>query len=1003
MAARNKGLPPELNTSLEKVAPGETLAGGDGVFAVPLEYLELGRQLDLEETATRFIALARQILGPANFASLLSQEEVSGGLTVVAGLGLPGPFLQAARFTLKLPVPVDLNKPDPAWKNLPPAPLPLRAYFPMTRPGPQTAPFQGGLLILGDNPLTPEQFARLGGLVRVAVPALANAAEHRQLLTRYRMLETIRQTWDQLWITRDEQQRTLEKMVARNQALHDIGLAINSSLDLTEVLNTIVRETVNLAQASRGAMAMWDEARSELTVMAEHNLEYTFGKPESAILVDESPKQFVFKYPVDLKSQAVFMQRVHFPPGLSARAVSSLEQFLRGHWNLDPHHPGGIMVCPLRWQQQIIGVILLNDLTPGRLFDREDEDIVTLIGSQATVAIQNARLFNAVTDERNRSRAILNSIADGVFTTDTAENIMTVNPGAETLTGYTAEELAGKNYQQAFRIGDRSGNPIAPEISPSRQAMQQKSPTEPRIFLVQRGRHRPGTALIALVAAPILDEYGRLSGTVGVFRDVTQEQEVSRLKDEFVNLVSHELRTPMASVLGFSELMLTRQVSEAKSRLYVETIHKEALRLSTLINDFLDIQRMEAGRQVYNYVQVAMEDVVRQAIPIFSRQTDRIRVNLTPGLPEVLADPNRIVQTLTNLISNGLKYSPDGGPVELYSRLDENGMLELEVRDFGLGIPREAQDQLFEKFYRVDNTDRREIGGTGLGLAICREIIEAHGGKIWVDSAQGQGSRFYFTLPTVKKGPRQPNRASGRVLMVAGDLEMVRPVCAQLEEDGFQVEIVSATSQAFEVLAGSETLPVGIVVPAGEKLDGWDFLLQLRANPLYKTVPVILISGDTGLNSQKVGSATFLPKPLDTNRLIEEINRLIPVLPQRHLLVIDDDSSLRRALKETLSAHDFVIGQAAGGEQGLKLAAQHRPDLIILDLTMPKIDGFEVLARLRRDKRTVNIPVIVVSARELSPENRNFLQEGLAYFLSDRELPGVRELVQKFVRANEEA
>ncbi len=1017
MATRNKILPAQLNTSSEGAVPVESPARDDGSaqdevsnkrsFAVPAEYLELNRQLDLGETAHRLIDLAGQIIGPANFVSLLSREELSRNLTVLAGLDLPQPFLQAAGFTASLPVLLDLSKPPPDWQNLPEITWPLLAYFPLTRPGPPTSSFQGGLLVLGNERLTPEQFESLAGLASVAAPALANAAEHGQLLTRYRMLETIRQTWDQLWITRDEQQRTLEKMLARNQALHDIGLAINSSLNLTDVLNTIVRETVNLAQASRGALAMWDEARSELTVMAEHNLGYNFDKldkKESAVLVEKSPRQLVFNYPSQSEKPPVFPAHVHFPAGLSDRAVSSLEQFLTGYWNLDPHHSGDIMVCPLRWQQQIIGVILLNDLTPGRLFDREDEDIVTLIGSQATVAIQNARLFNAVTDERNRSRAILNSIAEGVFTTDTAENIMTFNPGAEALTGYTAEELAGKNYLQALRIGDRNSNPIAPEISPSRQAIQQKGPTEPRIFLVQRGRHRPGTALIALVAAPILDEYGRLSGTVGVFRDVTQEQEVSRLKDEFVSLVSHELRTPMASVLGFSELMLTRQLSEAKSHLYIETIHKEARRLSTLINDFLDIQRMEAGRQVYNFMEVGIEQVVRQAIAIFSQQTDRIRVNLTPGLPDVLADPDRILQTLTNLIGNGLKYSPDGGPVELYNRLDETGMLELEVRDSGLGIPREAQSHLFEKFYRVDNTDRRQIGGTGLGLAICREIVEAHGGKIWVESEQSQGSRFYFTLPTVKRDTlKQETRPGGRVLLVTGDPQVAQPVCAQLEKDGFQVETLAGKTQALEGLAGSEVLPVCIVVKAAGKLDAWDFLVQLRVNSHYKTVPVILSAGDKYLKGQVVGAASFLPKPLETSRLIEAINRLIAVRPQRNLLVIDDDASLRRALKETLTAHDFVVGQAAGGKQGLKLAVQNRPDLIILDLMMPKMDGFEVLARLRRERRTVNIPVIVVSAGEISAENRQFLQEGLAYFLPDREFSRVGELVKKIVRPNEEA
>ncbi|MBN9391026.1 MAG: response regulator [Chloroflexi bacterium] len=997
MATRKQSIQPKLAST--------PAVSGDPGLAIPQKYLELTHQLDLEEKARRVITLAVEITGPAFKATLLSREDNSGNIRVLAGLDLPSRSLQAVLPLVKQGTPFDWNAPGQKLPGLADLPLPPQVYLPLEVPGPPDAAFQGGLLILGKEPLVPNCSKQLAVLVQVAAPALANAAEHRRLLARYHMLETIRQTWDQLWITRDEQQRTLEKMLARNQALHDIGLAINSSLNLNEVLNTIVRETVDLVQASRGALTMWDETRGELTVMAEHNLEYDLdGKRRERVApVVEDSENFVFKFSGKAKERPVFQPPIHFPAGLSQLATASLEQFLVTYWQLDPLHPGGIMVCPLRWQNQIIGVILLNDLTPGRLFDREDEDIVTLIGSQATVSIQNARLFNAVTDERNRSRAILNSIADGVFTTDTAENIMTVNPGALSLTGYTAEELTGLNYLQALRIGDRTGQPIVPETSPSHEAMQQKSPTEPRIFLVQRGPHRPGTALIALVAAPILDEFGRLSGTVGVFRDVTQEQEISRLKDEFVNLVSHELRTPMASVLGFSELMLTRQVSEAKSHLYVETIYKEALRLSNLINDFLDIQRMEAGRQVYNYDQFPITRLVDQVFAIFSQQADRLNVNFSPDLPEVVADPDRILQTLTNLVSNGLKYSPEGGPVELSGRVSENGFLEIEVRDYGLGIPREAQNHLFEKFYRVDNTDRREIGGTGLGLAICKEIVEAHGGKIWVDSDLGQGSRFFFTLPAANKTtPALADPPGGRLLVLAGDSDTGETIRSWLLESGFQIEVLAGADRAIESLTNGENLPGCIVVAPGEKLDGWEIFLELRSNPLLKSTPVIICGGDKSLDGVGSGGITFMSKPLETNRLLESIDRLVALRPQRNLLVVDDDASLRRALKETLTAHDFVVGLAASGEQGLKLAAQNRPDLLILDLMMPKMDGFEVLDRLRKDRRTFNIPVILVSARELSAQDRRFLRDGIIYYLSGSDFSQLGELVQKFVRTKEE-
>jgi len=335
--------------------------------------------------------------------------------------------------------------------------------------------------------------------------------------------------------------------------------------------------------------------------------------------------------------------------------------------------------------------------------------------------------------------------------------------------------------------------------------------------------------------------------------------------------------------------------------------------------------------------------------------------------------------------------------------MDEAGMLEVEVRDFGLGIPLEAQGRLFEKFYRVDNSDHREIGGTGLGLAICREIVEAHGGKIWLESEPGKGSRFFFTLPTVKKAVQNANESTIQVLLVVGESELARPLCTQLEGVGLVVESVTGDEQALNRLAGrSAVLPGGVVIAASGNLDGWDFLLHLRANPLYNAVPVFLVGGDKDLQAQAVGAAAFLTNPLDTARLLEEIDRLVATRPQRNLLVINDEARPRLALKEALSAHDFVVGLAAGGEQGLKLAARNHPDLIILDLQMPKMDGFEMLARLRRERRTVNIPVIVTGEQEPSGEQRQFLQEKLAYYLPRSQISRLNELVRQEIQANEE-
>jgi PAS domain S-box-containing protein len=978
------------------------------------DYLELSLRLNLGEVAQEGLRLAEELTGQtATTLALIRWDNEQQQFNLLAGQNVPPELIKNVGALHNLTNPLQADRADFAGlRDVLDEKRRVLTYFPLGLTDRSARTFRGGLLLLGPAPLPASLRQELQNLCEILDPALCNAAEYGRVLSQYQKLETVRKTWEQLWVSVDEQQRAIERMLTRNQALHDIGLAINSSLNLNEVLSTIVLETVRLVQAQRGAIALWDEPAHTLTIMAEHSQGNSNKKQldENLTEVDLlNPNLNLTRFDINqLLAGPGLLSDLNFPLELSERAVAGLSSFLNHNWNLETDHPGALLIGPLRWQKQTNGAIILNDPTPGRVFAKEDLDIVVLIASQAAVAIENARLFDAVATERNRSRTILDSIADGVFTTDTEQKITSVNPATERLLGYNSQELIGRHYLEAFKVTDRSGKPLAAGLSPLFQAMQTATSTEPRIFQIRRGGEKDAEALIALVAAPILDDNGVISGTVGVFRDVTQEQAISRLKDELVSLVSHELRTPMASVLGFSELMLTRQLSESKSRLYIETIHKEAQRLSNLINDFLDIQRMEAGRQVYNYTEVDLKLLMRRITDVFSQQRHRLKLALPANLPAVRADPDRILQTLTNLVSNALKYSPGGGDVNISARLNEHDMVEIAVKDEGLGIPREARGQLFSKFYRVDNSDRREIGGTGLGLAISREIVEAHGGRIWVDSELGKGSTFYFTLPTTQA---KPSRASGPdsprpisdeklVLIVEDDTSLGHLIGAYLEEGGYKFELAYSAEQAMRLLAEQAHHPAIIVLDiflAGQ-MDGWDFLLELKNNPTTTDIPVIISTVmDSSVSGLMLGEAAYISKPVDLHKLVDTINRLTAARPQRNLLLIDDDSNLRRMIKEALTDQDFVVATAAGGEQGLKLAAQNLPDLIILDLMMPKMDGFQVLSRLRSDRRTLNIPVIVITAKELTPTERDFLRKGIAYFLTKSEYTPqrIRELIQE--------
>lgn len=239
-------------------------------------------------------------------------------------------------------------------------------------------------------------------------------------------------------------------------------------------------------------------------------------------------------------------------------------------------------------------------------------------------------------------------------------------------------------------------------------------------------------------------------GTILVYRDITKEYEVDQMKSEFVSTVSHELRTPLASVLGFSELMLNKPLKPERQTKYLQTIYNEAKRLTALINDFLDVQKMESGKQIYEKKYVEIIPLIQKVIEHLEINTAQhdIRFNIETKDIMILGNRLKIEQAFSNLLSNAIKYSPDGGriTVRLYSR---NDMLSIDIQDEGLGIPKESLPHLFQKFYRVDNSDRRRIGGTGLGLAIVDEIIKSHGGDVTVVSNYGHGSTFTISLPRV--------------------------------------------------------------------------------------------------------------------------------------------------------------------------------------------------------------------------------------------------------------
>jgi PAS domain S-box-containing protein len=380
-----------------------------------------------------------------------------------------------------------------------------------------------------------------------------------------------------------------------------------------------------------------------------------------------------------------------------------------------------------------------------RVQERTAELVRTNTSLQVEIAErQHAEATLARVQRQNEQ--ILNSAGEGILGIDREGHIAFVNPAAAAMLGSTVHQLLGRSLHETMHHSRADGSPYPLEECPMFVTLEDRLVVHETDDLYWRtdGTNFP----VESICAPILDEHQEVTGAVVTFQDITQRQEVDRMKDELISTVSHELRTPLTSLLGFTELLLGRTFSHEKQQEFLTIIHKESQRLTNLINDFLDLQRIESGRQPYTFVSVAVEPLLRDTIAVFSKEGDShsLRLDLPTALPPVLADGERLRQVFTNLLSNAIKFSPSGGEVVIGARHDA-GVVVFRIQDQGIGIPADALPKLFNKFYRVDNTATRDVGGTGLGLALVKDLVAAHHGHVWVESTPGQGSTFFFTVP----------------------------------------------------------------------------------------------------------------------------------------------------------------------------------------------------------------------------------------------------------------
>jgi signal transduction histidine kinase/CheY-like chemotaxis protein len=486
--------------------------------------------------------------------------------------------------------------------------------------------------------------------------------------------------------------------------------------------------------------------------------------------------------------------------------------------------------------------------------------------------------------------------------------------------------------------------------------------------------------------------------------------EASQHKSQFLANMSHELRTPLNAIIGVTEMLredaeVLKQDVEPFDRVLGAGHH-----LLALINDILDLSKIEAGRMELHLESFPLapliQDVAKTIEPMAAKNGNRVIIDCPPDLGTIHADQTRLRQTLLNLASNANKFT-EKGTVTIAAqpqRLDDRDGIAIAVTDTGIGMTPEQMGKLFQEFSQASSRTASKYGGTGLGLAISRHFCRMMGGDITVESELGKGSTFTIRLPRIVQAVEMPvtqGRAEARaepvqaiaedaeeplILVVDDDPTARDLVVRHLERAGFAAVAARGGLEGLRLVRELRPAAVTLDIMMPD-LDGWTVLAAIKGDPALANTPVVLMSiVDQKNRGYALGAADYLVKPVDRTKLIETLTNICGSISGKALLV-DDDEMVRRSVRQALGPIGWQVTEAENGQVAVEALATAQPDVIILDLMMPKMDGFEFLDELRSRPDWRDIPVVVITAKDLTEEDRNRLNGGVERIIqkSDRD------------------
>jgi PAS domain S-box-containing protein len=627
---------------------------------------------------------------------------------------------------------------------------------------------------------------------------------------------------------------------------------------------------------------------------------------------------------------------------------------------------------------------------------------------QLQAEINERKLVEAALEALSRqNKLILESAGEGIFGLNLQGDAILVNPAAAKMLGYEVDELIGCNQHDVVHHSKKDGSPYPREDCPIHAALCDGNSyqRDDEVFWRKDGSY----FVVEYITTPII-ENAEITGAVVTFSDITERKraeaalmeaknaaenaraiaEAANLsKSQFLANMSHELRTPLNAIIGYSE-MLKEEAEDLGQDDFIPDllrVHSAGKHLLGLINDVLDLSKIEAGKmelhlETFNLATV-FNEIVSTIQPLMEQKNNTFAVQCEEELGEMYADQTKLRQILLNLLSNAAKFTEQGLiSIEASVQTEEDEKwIRLCITDDGIGMTTEQQEKLFQPFTQADSSTTRKYGGTGLGLAITKEFTEMMGGHINLISEFGHGSMFTVFLPMVVSKPitqvtKELLLKEDGIILVIDDDSTVRELFkGYLSKLGYAVAVAASGTEGFRLVKKlrPDAVILDVKMPG---IDGWDVLSKLKSNPLLADIPVIMTSvEDHQQEGYALGATDYLLKPIRHEQLAFILDKYrIRDDSQNLVMVVEDDVVIREIVVEMLKHAGWRVFKAENGKVALEQLNNKKPSLILLDLMMPVMDGFEFLKKLRENEKWCTIPVVVLTSTHLNPEEQARLQ-----------------------------